>query len=165
MVDGRWYLAGITSFGSGCAKPGYPDVYTRLSFYLPWIRNKLKQQWELGLIALLFVFLNSKSATETCHCPFLQCLITCVCDFEHKLKICIVDVISLFVCSKSDTNMMQKILSLGEQCRSDWRMTVPLSADWEGLLHCLTLMMAVLSSGTLGTADWTAHSDNARTVL
>lgn len=44
MVDGRWYLAGITSFGSGCAKPGYPDVYTRLSFYLPWIKNKLKQQ-------------------------------------------------------------------------------------------------------------------------
>ncbi|PSN37422.1 hypothetical protein C0J52_21081 [Blattella germanica] len=44
MMDGRWYLAGITSFGSGCAKPGYPDVYTRLSFYLPWIHDKLKQQ-------------------------------------------------------------------------------------------------------------------------
>ncbi|XP_033607354.1 trypsin-1 [Cryptotermes secundus] len=44
MIDGRWYLAGITSFGSGCAKPGYPDVYTRLSFYLPWIKDKLKQQ-------------------------------------------------------------------------------------------------------------------------
>ncbi|KAL1452629.1 hypothetical protein WDU94_006842 [Cyamophila willieti] len=39
--DGRWYLAGITSFGSGCAQPGYPDVYTRLSFYLPWIRKQL----------------------------------------------------------------------------------------------------------------------------
>lgn len=45
MMDGRWYLAGITSFGSGCAKPGYPDVYTRLSFYLPWIKDKLKRQW------------------------------------------------------------------------------------------------------------------------
>ncbi|KAJ4450266.1 hypothetical protein ANN_01686 [Periplaneta americana] len=44
MMDGRWYLAGITSFGSGCAKPGYPDVYTRLSFYLPWIKDKLNQQ-------------------------------------------------------------------------------------------------------------------------
>ncbi|XP_063226626.1 tryptase beta-2-like isoform X2 [Bacillus rossius redtenbacheri] len=38
---GRWFLAGITSFGSGCAKPGYPDVYTRLSFYLPWIMKKI----------------------------------------------------------------------------------------------------------------------------
>nr|CAD7200909.1 unnamed protein product [Timema douglasi] len=39
--DGRWNLAGITSFGSGCAKLGYPDVYTRLSFYMPWIENKI----------------------------------------------------------------------------------------------------------------------------
>ena len=28
--DGRWYLAGITSFGSGCAKPGFPDVFVRV---------------------------------------------------------------------------------------------------------------------------------------
>jgi len=40
--DGRWFLAGITSFGSGCAKPGFPDVYTRTSYYLPWIRSKMK---------------------------------------------------------------------------------------------------------------------------
>ncbi|XP_066142316.1 trypsin-1 [Euwallacea fornicatus] len=42
MSDGRWILAGITSFGSGCAKPGFPDVYTRLSYYLPWIKMKMK---------------------------------------------------------------------------------------------------------------------------
>ncbi|KAJ8978406.1 hypothetical protein NQ317_008481, partial [Molorchus minor] len=42
MNDGRWILAGITSFGSGCAKPGFPDVYTRLSYYLPWIRAKTR---------------------------------------------------------------------------------------------------------------------------
>ncbi|KAH1005355.1 hypothetical protein HUJ04_006356 [Dendroctonus ponderosae] len=42
MADGRWILAGITSFGSGCAKPGFPDVYTRLSYYLPWIKMKMK---------------------------------------------------------------------------------------------------------------------------
>ncbi|XP_008485748.1 phenoloxidase-activating factor 1-like [Diaphorina citri] len=41
LKDGRWYLAGITSFGSGCAKSGYPDVYTKLSFYLPWIRKQI----------------------------------------------------------------------------------------------------------------------------
>ncbi|KAG8329219.1 hypothetical protein J6590_091567 [Homalodisca vitripennis] len=39
--DGRWFLAGITSFGFGCAKPGFPDVYTRLSYYLPWIRHQI----------------------------------------------------------------------------------------------------------------------------
>ncbi|XP_065222885.1 chymotrypsin-like elastase family member 2A [Planococcus citri] len=41
LKDGRWFLAGITSFGSGCAKPGYPDVYTKLSFYMPWIKNQI----------------------------------------------------------------------------------------------------------------------------
>ncbi|XP_019871030.1 trypsin-1 isoform X2 [Aethina tumida] len=40
MSDGRWILAGITSFGSGCAKPGFPDVYTKLSYYMPWIKAK-----------------------------------------------------------------------------------------------------------------------------
>ncbi|CAB3379698.1 Hypothetical predicted protein [Cloeon dipterum] len=43
MADGRWYLAGITAFGSGCGRPGYPDVYTRLAYYLPWIKVQIKK--------------------------------------------------------------------------------------------------------------------------
>ncbi|XP_034248393.1 transmembrane protease serine 12-like [Thrips palmi] len=39
--DGRWFLAGITSFGSGCARPGFPDVYTRTAHYQAWIRDTL----------------------------------------------------------------------------------------------------------------------------
>ncbi|XP_044743820.1 proproteinase E-like [Chrysoperla carnea] len=42
--DGRWQLMGITSFGSGCAQPGFPDIYTRLSHYLPWIRSKMREK-------------------------------------------------------------------------------------------------------------------------
>ena len=41
MEDGRWYLAGITSFGSGCAKAGYPDVFTRLTHYVDWIQETI----------------------------------------------------------------------------------------------------------------------------
>ncbi|XP_077286323.1 chymotrypsin-like elastase family member 2A [Arctopsyche grandis] len=37
--DGRWMLKGITSFGSGCAKPGVPDVYTYVPHYMSWIKN------------------------------------------------------------------------------------------------------------------------------
>ena len=42
MKDGRWYLAGLTSFGSGCAKPGYPDVFMRLTSYTKWIEETIQ---------------------------------------------------------------------------------------------------------------------------
>ncbi|KAJ0177572.1 hypothetical protein K1T71_006445 [Dendrolimus kikuchii] len=34
---GRWELRGLTSFGSGCARRGVPDVYTNVQHYVPWI--------------------------------------------------------------------------------------------------------------------------------
>ena len=49
MKDGRWYLVGITSFGSGCAKPGIPDVFTRLTNYSQWIADTVKH-YELGVL-------------------------------------------------------------------------------------------------------------------
>ncbi|XP_015127754.1 chymotrypsin-like elastase family member 2A [Diachasma alloeum] len=40
--DGVWQLAGITSFGSGCARPGFPDVYTKVQHYVEWIKKTIK---------------------------------------------------------------------------------------------------------------------------
>ncbi|KAG6448203.1 hypothetical protein O3G_MSEX005377 [Manduca sexta] len=34
---GRWELRGLTSFGSGCARRGVPDVYTNVAHYVSWI--------------------------------------------------------------------------------------------------------------------------------
>ena len=48
MKDGRWYLAGITSFGSGCAKPGYPDVFTRVTSYQDWIHDVLVEHGDVS---------------------------------------------------------------------------------------------------------------------
>ena len=43
--DGSYFLAGITSFGSGTCEEGTPEVYTRVSEVRDWI----KQTMEAGL--------------------------------------------------------------------------------------------------------------------
>ncbi|XP_036325294.1 plasma kallikrein [Rhagoletis pomonella] len=42
--NGPWLLAGITSFGSGCAMEGFPDVYVRISYYMKWIQDTIANE-------------------------------------------------------------------------------------------------------------------------
>ncbi|XP_043824455.1 transmembrane protease serine 12-like [Dromiciops gliroides] len=37
----RYFLMGITSFGSGCGEKHFPGVYTRVQFYRTWVDNIL----------------------------------------------------------------------------------------------------------------------------
>jgi len=39
--DGELFLAGATSWGIGCARPGLPGIYTRLSRYWDWVNYHL----------------------------------------------------------------------------------------------------------------------------
>lgn len=36
MEDGRWYVIGLISWGNDC---GIGTVFTRVTYFLPWIKN------------------------------------------------------------------------------------------------------------------------------
>ncbi|GIX78729.1 hypothetical protein CDAR_554711 [Caerostris darwini] len=44
FARGYFVLVGIVSFGYKCAEPNFPGVYTRVSSFLPWITQNIKNQ-------------------------------------------------------------------------------------------------------------------------
>lgn len=49
-----WELAGITSYGYGCARAKYPGVYTRVSVFVDWIEKHTNSSSIMRISLTLF---------------------------------------------------------------------------------------------------------------
>ena len=62
--DGSYSQIGVVSWGKGCARQGYPGVYTRLTALLPWLTETMKTSKQGRSKSVINVFFVAKAVSE-----------------------------------------------------------------------------------------------------
>ncbi|KAL2104106.1 hypothetical protein ACEWY4_000974 [Coilia grayii] len=59
----KFYLVGVTSFGTKCAKPKKPGVYARATMYSDWLKRKLRSTSSALAVYSIFIHITSVLTT------------------------------------------------------------------------------------------------------
>ena len=66
IVDGVAYIYGIVSFGRGCGRIGNPGVYVKVSKYVDWIQETIKNWLTKMKYLWKFNFKNEFKVLKKC---------------------------------------------------------------------------------------------------